>query len=319
MKLLFLGTGAGAPSLTRNVSALLLLFDQGKEVWLFDCGEGTQQQMMRCGMAVQQISHIFITHLHGDHLYGLPGLLATRSLSGIKTPVRIFGPSGITDYVDHSLKSSQTHLRYDLLIQEIQSNCRFPSMNYDQTGFFSLYPLSHRRLLLQTYFLHHTVESLAYVIYETDTLGQFHPQKAQAFGIQPGPMYAALKKGQQITLPNGSVIDGHEFTDAPIVGKKFAIFGDSRPLDQAPSFMHNLDLIVHEATFSQNEQAIADISGHSTAAEVARMAQSLQASHLILSHLSARYANKEDSLLQETKTIFPQVTLAYDFLQFVIK
>ncbi len=319
MKLLFLGTGAGTPSPTRNVSALLLQFDQGKETWLFDCGEGTQQQIMRGGMAIQHISHIFITHLHGDHIFGLPGLLATRSLTGGLTPLHVFGPSGIADYLDHSLKITQTHLRYDVIIEEVQNNGQFPSQIYNQQGFFTLYPRSHRPLLCQAYHLNHTIESLVYVMYETDKKGQFHPERAQALGVPPGPLYATLKKGEQITLPDGHIVDGRDMTDTPLVGKKFAIFGDSRPLDYTPPFLHYLDLIVHEATFSQDQQPLAKLSGHSTTAEVAYMARSLQASQLILTHVSTRYTNQEESLLQETNSIFPEVTLARDFSEFVIQ
>ncbi len=318
MKLLFLGTGAGTPSRTRNVSALLLQFDQGKETWLFDCGEGTQQQLLRGGMALQHISHIFITHLHGDHIYGLPGLLATRSLSGGQTPLHLFGPSRIVDYLERTLKITQTHLRYDLIIEEVQNNGQFPSRIYDQHGFFTLYPRSHRPLLCQAYHLNHTLESLVYIMYETDLQGKFHPERAQTFDIPPGPLYASLKKGEQITLPDGRIVDGRDMTDAPILGKKFAIFGDSRPLDDTPPFLCHLDLIVHEATFSQEQQELARPSGHSTAAEAAYMARSLHASRLILTHLSARYANQEEFLLQEAKSIFPQVMLAHDFSEFVV-
>lgn len=304
MYLLFLGTGAGVPSRQRNVSALAACFPgQGNETWLFDCGEGTQQQILQTPIKPTKITKIFISHLHGDHLFGLPGLLSTRSVQGAKDPLMIYGPPGIAQYIEVSLQSSQSYLRYPLHVKEISDGLKM-QMEKDQ--------LSVRQL-------EHGIPSYGFRIQRPDQPGNLDSARLIQLGVPPGPIFQEIKQGKLVKLPDGRILDGKEFVSEPKPGLSLVYLGDTRPTKAAVQLAQDADILVHEATFDQSLSTKAAQHFHSTTVEAAQIAQQANVERLILTHVSSRYLDSDaDYLLSEAKGIFPQTYLAHDFWKFSI-
>ncbi|WP_078391117.1 ribonuclease Z [Shouchella patagoniensis] len=302
MEVHFLGTGAGVPARHRNVSALALRFlNEAGDVWLFDCGEATQHQFLRSPLSLASISTIFISHLHGDHLLGLPGLLSSRSFQGGETPVTIYGPKGLKEFIHQSLETTKTKLRYELVIDELKEGFLFENEWYE----------------VDTLSLIHPVESFAFRIKEKERPGALHVEKLKALGIAPGPIYAQLKQGKRVTLDDGQTIDGRDFVDAPLPGRTVVIAGDTAPVEKMDSFAANADLLVHEATFASDQQGNAHAYGHSTIADACGIAKRANVKKVVLTHVSSRYSRNEDVYLHEVEKQFPGAIVAYDL--FVLK
>lgn len=305
MDIIFLGTGAGMPAKERNVSSIALnLAAERGTTWLFDCGEATQHQILQTTIRPRKLEKIFITHLHGDHIFGLPGLLGSRSFQDGDTLLTVYGPKGIRDFIDVALMVSQTHLKYDLDIIEISEGIIFED---DQ------FTVEAKRL-------EHGVESFGYRIVERETIGALDVEKLQQLGIKPGPIYQRIKAGERIVLDNGEVIYGHDFLGQAKPGRKLAILGDTRFTDHAIKLAKDVDVLVHEATFSRGESRLAHDYFHSTTEQAAIVAQTAGAKHLILTHISSRYQSGEQSriLEKEAKEIFANTWLAKDFWTFHI-
>lgn len=305
MQLLFLGTGAGAPSRRRNVASVALRFDQGQTVWLFDCGEGTQHQLLRSALHAGQIERVFITHLHGDHLFGLPGLLGSRSLqTGSENPLTVYGPVGIAAYLDAVFRASHARLRYDLRVKELSAT---GLVHADDRAAVFCAPLSHG------------IPSYGYRIEERPRPGRFRVDKATAASIPRGPLYGRLKRGETVTLGDGRTLRGEDFVEPAAPGRTLAICGDTEPCEAARLMADGVDVLVHEATFAAAEHKLAALSSHSTAVEAARIARSADAQTLILTHISARYDRGDEgceALLDEARAIFASTFLAEDFWSF---
>lgn len=219
MELIFLGTSAGVPTRTRNVTAILLNLQHPTQsgLWLFDCGEGTQHQLLHTAFNPGKLDKIFISHLHGDHLFGLPGLLCSRSMSGIVQPLTIYGPQGIREFVETALRISGSWTDYPLEIVEIGAGEIFD----DGLRKVTAYPLEH------------PLECYGYRIEEHDKPGALNAQALKAAGVPPGPLFQALKAGKTIMLEDGRQINGADYLAAPVPGKALAIFGDTGPCDAA--------------------------------------------------------------------------------------
>ncbi len=299
MELFFLGTGSGVPSKDRNVSSLVLrLLEERGTTWVFDCGEATQHQILHTNVRPRRIEKIFITHLHGDHIYGLPGLLSSRSFQGGETPVTVYGPKGLKEYIEVSLKVSGTRVKYPLTIKEIKEGSLFEDEQFH----------------VEAIKLAHGLDSFGYVIQEKDKLGELLPAKLKALGIQPGPLYQIIKSQNETTLDDGRTIYREEVTGPSKKGRKLAILGDTRYLPALNSKIKEADVLVHEATFAGEEEAMAHDYFHSTITQAATLAKHANVSTLLLNHLSARYHGDElDRLQREAQEIFPNTTLAYDF------
>ena len=312
MNITFLGTSSGVPTLTRNVSSLALKLSQTAEVWLFDCGEGTQHQLMKSNIKSSQIKKIFITHMHGDHIYGLPGLLATLGLSGNSKGIEIYGPSELKSFVISALKSSYCKLSFPLSFIEVEN---FASLN--KVLFES------DKLVVRCACLKHRLPAYGYRVSEKDKPGIFDINKAKIFKIPPGPIYSELKAGKTVELKDGRSFKGKDFCGPPIKGESFVYCTDTVFSESAVNLSKNADLLVHESTFSKEDEKMAYEKLHSTTIMAAKTALLSNAKKLIITHLSPRYTPKSpikpSDLLKEAQKVFPNTFLAKDFLTTEIK
>lgn len=305
MEIIFLGTGAGMPTKQRNVSSIALnLLVERDSFWLFDCGEGTQHQILRSSVKLSKMDKIFITHMHGDHLYGLPGLLASRAYSGGEGLLTIFGPSGIKSYVEHSLIMSESRIGYEIAYMEIESE----GVLWED-----------RKFRVEVAELQHRIPCYGYRIVELDQPGKLNIEKCQARQIPPGPLYASLKQGKRVQLSDGSWVDGLDFLDEPIPGRVVSILGDTQYCAGAVKLARHADVLVHEATFSIDKQELAVQYHHATSYDAAQVAHDANADVLIMTHISSRYqVDQADVLLKEAQTIHRKSYLAYDFWSYVV-
>lgn len=304
----FLGTSSGAPTTRRNVSGIALQFIQSGKWWLFDCGEGTQHQILRTPLKVSQLEKIFITHLHGDHLYGLIGLLASRSLrGGAPSAVTLYGPPGLDRYVDAIMEVSPVYLQYPLAVKTVHEGKIFED----------------DELVVECRKVRHRVPAVAYAVQEKDRPGAFLVNRAKEAGVPPGPLFGALKRGEQVRLPDGRVLFGEQFLGPSQPGRKVVYSGDTEPCEAVKELARGADLLIHESTYGYEDKELAARSGHSTAREAAILARSAGVKALCLTHFSPRYENEAGTtladLLAEAREEFPETQLAEDFLRLELK
>jgi ribonuclease Z len=307
VQITFLGTSSGVPTRSRNVSSVALRLPQRAEVWLFDCGEGTQHQLLRSDLKSSQIRRIFITHMHGDHIYGLMGLLASCGLAGNTERIDMYGPPDLEDYLRAGKKYSQTNFSYPVQVHTVQ-----PGIIYEDEEFtVSCRPLKHR------------VPAFGYRVEEKDRPGRFNVEKATASGIPPGPIYGQLKRGETVTLPDGRQIKGSEFCGETEIGRKVVYCTDTVYCDNAVELAQDADVLIHEATFAHQDAQLAFERLHSTSTMAAQVALSAGVKQLIMTHFSPRYAPGNaivlDDLLQEARAIFPNTILAHDFFTYDVR
>lgn len=305
MELTFLGTGAGMPSKTRNVTAIILnLLAESNELWLFDCGEATQHQLLHSTLKPRKLTKIFITHLHGDHLFGLPGLLSSRSFQGGESKVTIYGPQGIRTYLETILQISKTQLTYELVFVELE-----------EAGSI----IDNDMYEVDCVVLDHGIKSFGYRIIEKDRPGKLMVEELKQLGISPGPIYQQIKENEQTKLEDGQILYREDFLDEPKIGKKVVIFGDTRYIPAHLAFIRDTDVLVHEATFDAEKADLAKAYYHSTTSQAATFAKNANVGKLILTHISSRYQQgTEKMLLREARDIFPNTMLAYDFATFTL-
>ena len=312
MNITFLGTSSGVPTLTRNVSSLALKLSQSSEVWLFDCGEGTQHQIIKSNIKSSQIKKIFITHMHGDHVYGLPGLLATLGLSGNSNGIEIYGPSELRGFINSALNTTYCKLSFPLHFVEVEN---FASQN--KTLF------EDNKIKVNCACLKHRIPAYGYRVSEKDKPGIFDVKKAEAMKIAPGPIYSELQQGKKVQLADGRSFEGKEFCGPPRKGESFVYCTDTVFSEAAVSLSKNADLLVHESTFSQEDESMAYEKLHSTTIMAAKTASLSNSKKLIITHFSPRYTNKNaitsSDLLKEAQKVFPNTHLAKDFLTAEIK
>jgi ribonuclease Z len=306
LQITFLGTSSGVPTRSRNVSSIALRLPQRAEVWLFDCGEGTQHQILRSEIKVSQITRIFVTHMHGDHIYGLMGLLASCGLAGNPTRIDIYGPPKLDEYLKACGRYSQTYFSYPVKVHTVQPGVVFADEEYT----VSCAPLTHR------------VPAFGYRVAEKDKPGRFNVEHAQALGIPSGPLYGKLKQGAIVTLPDGRVINGADLCGETQIGRKFVYCTDTIYCDNAVELAQDADVLIHEATFAHQDAELAYQRLHSTSTMAAQTALSAGAKQLIMTHFSPRYAPGNaivlDDLLSEARAIFPKTLMASDFFTYEI-
>lgn len=298
----FLGTGAGLPSKTRNVSGLALkLLDERNEVWLFDCGEATQHKILDTTIRPRKITKIFVTHLHGDHIFGIPGLLSSRAFQNGEEELTIYGPKGIKEYVLLALKYSHSHIKYPLKFVELSHN----GIAFEDKTFKVLYTT-----------LKHGITSYAYRVIEKDIVGELQVDQLRELNIPSGPLYGRIKKGEIVMLEDGRVINGKDFIGPNKKGRQITIFGDTRFHMAHIEFAKNSDVIIHEATYGKGEEEMANNHFHSTCTQAAQLAKQANAKQLYLTHISSRYLTEATRQLQkDARTIFPTTKVVYDLFE----
>ena len=307
MEILFLGTGAGVPSKSRNVSSLALkLLNELNETWLFDCGEGTQHQILKTTLKPGKVKNIFITHMHGDHIFGLPGFLSSRSFQGgDNQPITIYGPPGIEQYINASLKYSKSNLLYKVNIVELDPKGGEIQLN---KGWKVKYlPLQHNVL------------SFGYRIEEPKSDGVLLVEKLKEYNIPNGPIFGKLKNGETVTLEDGTELDGKDFVGEAQPGKVIAIIGDTRPNANIGKLAEEADVLVHEGTHAKGENKMANRYFHSTVEQAAQVAKQSKVKQLYLNHISSRYLGADVKQLEkDARSIFKQTKVAYDLNEFEI-
>ena len=307
MQVTFLGTSSGVPTRARNVSAVALRLPQRSELWLFDCGEGTQHQFLRSDLRVSQLRRIFVTHMHGDHVFGLPGLLASLGLAGTCSGIDLYGPDPLRDYLEGVLRTSSTRIGYPLRSHRVKEAASGGSLLLDD-GDISVRctPLTHR------------VPAYAYRVDQKPRPGRFDVEKARALGIPPGPIYAELKAGRSVSLDDGRIINGASLCGPERPGCSLVYCTDTVFSEAAVELAAGADLLIHESTFAHAEAEMAFARQHSTSTMAAQTALAAGVKQLMLTHLSPRYMPGNpvtpDDLLAEARAIFPATELARDFL-----
>ncbi|WP_042198518.1 ribonuclease Z [Paenibacillus camerounensis] len=305
MEIYFLGTNAGVPTLQRNVTSIALrLMEERRSFWMFDCGEGTQHQVLRSPLRLGKLEKLFITHLHGDHLFGLPGLLSSRGYQGGTAPLTVYGPPGLKAFLEVSLSVSQSRVPYKLEIVEHTGGLIFEDDTFK----------------VEAGLLEHRIDSYGYRVTEKDSPGSLNTELLLSYGLKPGPVYGRLKKGEDITAEDGTVIRSADVVCEPKKGRIVTILGDTRPCPGSLPLAQGADLIIHEATFAHELADMAYQYHHSTAAQAAELASRAGGRELLLTHFSSRYVSQEEllPLLEEAQAIFPQTLLAEEFCTFPV-
>ncbi len=293
----FLGTSASRPTVERNVSSIAIVREG--ETLMFDCGEGTQRQMMRYGISFA-LSRIFFTHMHADHMLGVIGLCRTLALGGRTEPMHLFGPPGSDDLLHRAIRLGTDRQPFPIAVTEIKPGDS----------------IEHEQYTLATFPVDHAGKSaMGYALIERERLGRFDPSAARAMGIPEGPMWGALHRGKPVTLPDGRVITAESLVGPSRPGRRVVLTGDSRPCEATIAAAENADLLVHEATFSDEEAPRALETGHSTAREAAEVAAKAGVKRLLLTHFSARYTRDATELEKEARAVFAETYIARDGME----
>ncbi len=295
MRIIFLGTSASVPTIRRSLPAVAV--KREGELLLFDCGEGTQRQMIKVRVGLNKETKIFITHMHGDHVLGLPGVLQTMSMFGRTKSLYVFGPEGILDFIEAILRTVHFSLRFKIFVEEVEEGIICEEKEY----------------VIKAVWAEHTVPTLAYALIEKPRPGRFNTEKAISLGVPKGPLWSKLQRGQSIVLDDGRIVMPKDVLGPPRPGRKVVYISDSRPCEKLVKLAENADILIHEATFSDELRSRAVEDMHSTASEAAMLASQAKVKRLILTHISARY-NDPTVLLEEAKKIFPEVEVAEDLM-----
>jgi ribonuclease Z len=292
LDIVFLGTSASAPTARRAPAALLVR--RGGDRLLFDCAEGTQRQLMRSTIGLPDLEEIFLTHFHADHYLGLPGLLKTFSLRQRELPLTIYGPAGLRDLYK-SLGRIVGKLRYPVELEEVR-----PGEALERDGY---------RILV--FPVHHGVSAVGYAVAEHERPGEFDAAAADALGIPFGPERGALQRGDSITLDDGQVLTPDAVLGAARPGRRIVIPGDTAPVETVRVLSEDADVLLHEATFLEDERDRAAETLHSTALQAAELARDAGVRLLALTHVSPRYFGPE--LTREACEVFPATVVPKDF------
>lgn len=294
----FLGTAASQPTVARNVSAIAVQRDG--ETILWDCGEGTQRQIMRFRVGFA-FSHIFITHAHADHFLGLPGLLRTMGLQGREDGLTVYGPSEALEELRAAVLLGSRRLPFPVDVKGLQAGDKVEFADW----------------LIASFPADHGVPALGYALIEEARPGRFDVELARELGVPEGPLFGKLHRGETVEV-NGKVISGERLVGEPRPGRKVVYSGDSRPAKETTAIAAHADLLIHEATFGEDEPKRARKTKHSTATEAARVAAQAKVRRLALTHISARYSDSPEALEAQASAVFPGAKVARDGLKIKI-
>jgi ribonuclease Z len=292
-----LGTSASRPTVERNVSSLAIIREG--ETLMFDCGEGTQRQMMRWGVAFS-LADIFFTHLHADHILGVIGLIRTMALQGREERLRLWGPPGSSRILKRAEGLGFERATFPVEIVEVSADSPIKRDGYAVIPF----AVDHRNSA-----------SLGFALVEETRKGRFDPDHARELGIPEGPLWGQIHRGLPVTLPDGRMIQSSELVGPPRPGRRVVVTGDTRPCPATIEHAREADLLIHEATFSDEESERAVETGHSTAREAAGVAREANARRLLLTHFSARYSRDPSPLEREAKEVFRETAIAKDGME----
>ena len=262
---------------------------------MFDCGEGTQRQMMRYGVGFA-LSDIFFTHFHSDHVLGVTGLVRTLGLQGRTDPMRFYGPRGAKDLLTQAVSFGVERTPFEIHIEEVKPGDCLDRGEYE----IRVFPTDHTR------------HSVGFVIAEHQRLGRFNPEKARELGIPEGPLWGQIHAGKPVTLDDGTEIMPERLVGEPRPGRKVVLTGDTKPCKSVVEASEEADLLIHEATFGDDEADRADETNHSTAAGAGKVALAAHVRRLVLSHVSARYSRDFQPLIEQARAVFPETIVAKD-------
>ncbi len=300
MKIIFLGTGGSMPTKDRGLTSIAVRREN--DLFLFDCAEGTQRQMTHTEVSPMNIDMILLTHFHGDHFLGIPGLVQTMSLLDREKPLEIFGPEGTQEKISNLLQVPLYTLDFEIRINDLQPGDTIEREEYR----------------FETASIEHSTEGLAYVMIEEDRPGKFYPEKAKELGVEPGPKYSRLQEGENLELEDGTIVKPEQVMGSPRSGRKIVYSGDTRPTEEIKELAKDADVLIHDATFGNDLEEEATQGGHSTAAEAAELAKQAEVEQLILTHPSPRYKDLSQ-LEEEAKEIFPNTKYAKDFSEIEVQ
>lgn len=299
MQIVFLGTGGSWPSKDRNVSAVAVRI--GSDVLLFDCGEGTQRQLMSSNVSFMKINRILISHFHGDHFLGLPGLIQSMSLNNRKKPLEIYGPHGTVKLVNILINLGYFTPTFDFIVKDLKDNDTIKCDGY----------------IIKAKTAEHNVPTLAYAVEENTRPGRFNVKKAKKLGIPEGPLFRRLQKGENVTV-KGRRITPDMVLGRPRKGKKIVYIPDTKPSEAIADFAKGSNVLIHDATADSSLEKKANKYGHSSARQAAVTAEKAGVKLLFLTHISPRY--KDAGILEkDAKKVFPNSLVAEDFLEYDVK
>jgi len=299
LRITFLGTGGSLPTRNRNPSAVMV--NREGELILFDCGEGTQQQMMRAKTGMMSLSSIFVSHFHADHFLGIPGLIQTMSFLGRKEPLTIYGPEGTKEFTELFKALGYFNLKYEIRGVELTPGDTVEGENY----------------VVRALKTEHSIPSLGYALIENPRPGRFNREKAVELGVPPGPLFAKLQRGNPVEV-NGRLVRPEEVMGVPRSGRTIVYTGDTRPCEAVLEASRDADLLIHDGSFADEMADWAEESMHSTAGEVAALAKEAGVRKLVLTHISSRYTDDVEPILKDSKTVFENVIVAEDLMELEI-
>src|SRR6516165_9898203 len=304
MRIVLLGTSSAVPTLTRGLSCTALIREG--DVFLFDCGEGTQLQLMRSAVKRSRIHSIFIGHLHGDHLYGIAGLLSTLHLDGRETPLNIFGPEGLRNFLNASFRTSDLQFTFKLTVQEFPRGYRGRVLD-EEEFFVEALPLDH------------SIFCLGWRFQEKDKPGIFNLEKAEELGIPRGPLYGRLQHGESITLTDGRVVTPDMVLGEARQGKSVVYCLDTQFSERSIQLADKCTALIHETTFGPDAVDMARERKHSTMEDAARVAKEAGVANLIATHFSSRYDGRQVSrIADEARNLFEPIIVGKDLLKLEI-
>ncbi|WIM43583.1 ribonuclease Z [Methanosarcina mazei] len=296
LRIIFLGTGGSLPTRNRNPSAVIV--NLKGELLLFDCGEGTQQQMMRAKTGMMSLSSIFVSHFHADHFLGIPGLIQTMSFLGRKEPLTIYGPEGTKEFTEVFKVLGYCNLKYEVRGVELSPGDIVEGKNY----------------VVRALKTEHCTPSLGYSLIENPRPGRFNREKAVELGVLPGPLFAKLQKGNPVEV-NGKLVKPEEVVGAPRPGRTVVYSGDTRPCEAVLEASRDADVLIHDGSFADEMAGWAEESMHSTAGEVASLAKEAGVRQLVLTHISSRYTDDVGPILNDSRKVFENVIVAEDLME----
>ena len=300
LRVIFLGTAGSVPTIKRSLPAILIQ-RKGEQI-MFDCGEGVQRQMIKAKVGFHRKMKVFITHMHGDHVLGLPGLLQTMALLDREKKLDVYGPPGIKRFLEDIRETVQFVLTFPMEIHEIH-----------EAGVVC----EEQEYAVQAVWANHVIPSLAYALVEKPRPGKFHPEKAKVLGVPEGPLWSKLQHGHKAKLQDGRVVKPEDVTGPLRTGRKIVYSGDTRPFKGFVKFAAGADLLIHDATLDDELAERAEEDGHSTPDQAAKHAKKAKVKQLILTHISARY-DDTSILLEQAQKIFKNTQVAEDFMKIEI-